>query len=79
MSYLLAHGANVNTVDKHGYSVLKRAHLYSCSKCVELLIEHGADKSSLQGLKFGSKREVCRIYDDQSINYNNSTNNSLCY
>ena len=58
MAYLLAHGANVNAQSKQGISALQTAHLYGHSKCVDLLIEHGADESSLQGLEFGFRRQV---------------------
>ena len=52
MSYL-----NVNAVNKKGSNTIQQAHLYGFSKCVELLLEHGADESSLQGLEYGSNRE----------------------
>ena len=68
MSYLLAHEANVNAVNKKGYSALQMAHLYGHSKCVELLLEHGTDESSLQGLEFGSRsNQVCRRYNIRII------------
>ena len=62
MSYLLAHGAIVNAQDEKAKNAIQVAHLFGRSKCVELLLDIGAVESSLQGLEFGSKREVCRIY-----------------
>ena len=37
-------------------TAVKSAYVYGHRKCVELLNEHGADESSLQGLEFGSKK-----------------------
>ena len=71
MSYLLAHGANVNAVDKKGHYAIQTSHLFGHSKCVELLLEYGADESSLQGLKFGFKREVYLLYIIKLFNYKN--------
>ena len=64
MSYLLAHGANINAVNKANDNALRIAHVYGHSKCVELLLEHGADESSIQGLEFGIKfNKVCQTYE----------------
>ena len=62
MSYLLANGATVNDLNGEGTNALQIAHLYGHNKCVELLLEHGADESSLQGLELGSRREVLINY-----------------
>jgi ankyrin repeat protein len=58
MSYLLAHGANIHTLNNKGRTAVQMAHLIGHAKCVKLLVEHGADESSLQGLVFGSEYEV---------------------
>ena len=58
ISFLLAHGADINSINNEGHSALQVAHLKGHSKCVEVLLEHGADESSLQGLEFASKSEV---------------------
>ena len=64
ISYLLTHGANVNAVHKMNESVLQIAHLCGYSKCVELLLNYGADESFLQGLEFGHySNQVCNIYN----------------
>ena len=45
----------------YGEIALQIAHLCGHNKCVELLLEHGADESSLQGLELGSNSsEVCK-------------------
>ena len=61
MSYLLEHGANANDQDESGTNVIQTAHVFGHSKCVELLLEHGADESSLQGLRFGFMCGVCSL------------------
>ena len=71
MSYLLANGANVNDINENGNYAIQLAHVGGHSKCVELLLQHGADESSLQGLKFGSKRQVCSLYIMKQLNNKN--------
>ena len=41
---LLAHGANANDQDESGTNVIQTTHVFGHSKCVELLLEHGADE-----------------------------------
>ena len=52
---------NVN-IKKEGQTVIQLAHMYGQSKPVELLLEHGADESSLQGLEFRSMVIVVYLY-----------------
>ena len=60
---LAENGADVNAATELGVTSLQMTHIYGHSKCIELLLEHGADESSLQGLKFGRfSDQVCRIY-----------------
>ena len=66
MSYLLAHGANVNTYNVP--NALQTTHTYGHSKCVELLLEHGADESTLQGYKFGIYHSEVNL-TNQSMKY----------
>ncbi|EAX97444.1 hypothetical protein TVAG_226880 [Trichomonas vaginalis G3] len=42
-TFLISHGANINTKDKNGCTALHFATLYNCTKMLEFLILHGAD------------------------------------
>ena len=53
MEYLIAHGTNIHQENLRGYNAIQIAYLHGHTECVNLLIESGADESSVQGYKFG--------------------------
>ena len=78
MSYLLAQGANVNAVDKKGHNSSQIAHLRGHSKCVDLLLEHGADGSTLQGLTFGICRQAIKTDENVKLMKDYRRNSRYC-
>ena len=63
VAYLLTKGVNINYCSDDGMTAVQQAHVYGHRKCVELLIEHGADESSLQGLEFATKKVLILFYE----------------
>ena len=62
MEYLIAHGANIHQQDVEGHTAIQIAYLFGHNDCVNLLIESGADASSVQGFEFGHlKTKVDRL------------------
>lgn len=47
VAYILSLGVDVNMPDAHGITPIQHCYAYGLEKCVKLLIEHGADESTM--------------------------------
>ena len=48
MAYVLSLGVDVNATDSDGVTPVQYCHAYGHEKCVQLLIEHDADTSTME-------------------------------